>query len=127
MGRQLGDQVEYTETSVGRQRIKSVVAHVSRANGRIKVFGAAWSDGTPLKTVDVKIDDGAWQTARLDRQPNPFAWTFFTLETGALPTGEHKVVSRATDARGRSQPASLDLKKTYWEDNAQFTRTIAVP
>src|SRR5262245_41731165 len=44
MGRQVGDQVEYTETSVSRQRVKSVVARVTRANGRITVFGASWSD-----------------------------------------------------------------------------------
>ena len=128
MGRQVGDHVEYTETSVGRQHVKSVVARVTRASsGRLKVFGAAWTDGTPLKSVDVSIDKGPWQPATLEAQSNPFAWTFFTLETGNLAPGQHTVVSRATDRTDRTQPANLDLKKTYWEDNAQFTRTIMVP
>jgi len=127
MGRQVGDRVEYTETSVGRGRVKSVIARVTKlAGGRVKIFGAAWTDGTPLRGVDVSIDKGAWQPAKLEAQQNPFAWTFFSLEADPLPPGQHTLVSRATDRAGRAQPASLELKKTYWEDNAQFTRTIMV-
>jgi DMSO/TMAO reductase YedYZ molybdopterin-dependent catalytic subunit len=126
MGRQVGDTVEYTETLVARQRVKSVVARVTRANGRINVFGAAWTDGTPLRSVEVKVDEGAWQAARLDTQKNPYAWTFFNFDAGALAPGAHTVVSRATDTRGRTQPAALDMKKTYWEDNAQFPRPFTL-
>jgi len=127
MGRQVGDRVEYTETSVGRGRVKSVVARVTRQpGGRVKIFGAAWTDGTPLRGVEVSVDKGEWQPAKLEAQQNPFAWTFFSLEIPALAPGSHTMVSRATDRAGRSQPASLELKKTYWEDNAQFTRTIMV-
>lgn len=126
MGRQVGDRVEWVETSVTRMRVKSVVARVTRGGGRFKVFGVAWSDGTPLKTVEVRLDEGAWQAARLEPQPNPFAWTFWSLDASSLSPGQHTVVSRATDRNGRVQPASLELKKTYWEDNAQFKRTILV-
>jgi len=127
MGRQVGDHVEYTETSVGSQRVKSVVARVRRsAAGRVKIFDAAWTEGTPLKGVDVSVDKGTWQPAKLDPPPNPFAWTFFSLEIDRLAPGQHTIVSRATDRSGRTQPANLELKKTYWEDNAQFTRTIMV-
>jgi DMSO/TMAO reductase YedYZ molybdopterin-dependent catalytic subunit len=130
MGRPVGDSIEWVETSVLRQRVKSVVARVSSLAGsnRTRVFGAAWSDGTPLASIEVRIDGGPWQAAALEPQPqkNPFAWTFFTLDTGPLAAGEHTVVSRATDAAGRVQPEKLELKKTYWEDNAQFTRRIKV-
>jgi len=131
MGRQVGDHVEYTETSVTRMRVKSVIARVTRTrpDNRVRVFGAAWTEGTPLKSVDVKIDDGAWQTATLapaSKGSSPYAWTFFTLDAPPLAPGRHTLVSRATDKNGRDQPASLEMKKTYWEDNAQFTRTIEV-
>ena len=53
-----------------------------------------------------------------------------TLDWKAPAAGEHTLVSRAIDVRANVQPAEDDpaikLKKTYWEDNAQFTRTIAV-
>jgi DMSO/TMAO reductase YedYZ molybdopterin-dependent catalytic subunit len=126
MGRAVGDRLEWVESSVTRQRIKSVVARVSRRGARFEIFGAAWSEGTALARVEVQIDDGPWQPARLAPQDNPFAWTFWTLDTPALAPGEHRLASRATDARGRQQPASLELKKTYWEDNACFWRTISV-
>ncbi len=130
MGRQTERGVEWVETSVTRQRVKSVVARVTRvragAEERIRIFGVAWTDGTPLASVEVQVDDGPWQRARLEAHRNPFAWTFFTLELPPLAPGEHTVVSRAADAKGRRQPEDLSLKKTYWEDNAQFRRTFRV-
>lgn len=127
-GRQVGDHVEWLETSVTKMHVKSVVARVTRTTGtdRFKVFGAAWSDGTPLKSVEVQLDEGPWQPAKLEPQSNPYAWTFWTLDTTGLSAGDHTVVSRATDTTGREQPVSLELKKTYWEDNAQFRRKIKV-
>jgi DMSO/TMAO reductase YedYZ molybdopterin-dependent catalytic subunit len=130
MGRQTEGGIEWVETSVTRQRVKSVVARLTRvqvgAERGLRVFGVAWTDGTPLASVEVQIDQGPWQPARLEVRDNPFAWTFFTLDTALPPPGEHTVVSRATDARGRRQPEELSLKKTYWEDNAQFRRTFLV-
>jgi DMSO/TMAO reductase YedYZ molybdopterin-dependent catalytic subunit len=127
MGRQVGDTIEYTETSVARMRVKSVIARVTRPSpGRMTIFGAAWSDGTPLAQVDVRVDSGSWMRAKLDAPANRYSWRFFTLETDAA-SGTHRVVSRATDTAGRVQPDVLDLKKTYWEDCAQFPRTILVP
>jgi len=126
IGREVEGRTEYFERSVTRQRVKSVIARVTRKGDRFSVFGAAWTDGTPLRSVEVRIDGGAWQRASLQKNDNPFAWTFFTLDTPALAAGSHELVSRATDAKGRVQPESLPLKKTYWEDNAQFARTIQV-
>ena len=38
--------------------------------------------------------------------------------------GEHRLVSRATDAEGKMQPVAAELKrkKTFLQDNAQFPR-----
>src|SRR5207249_10399981 len=38
MGRQVGDHVEYTETSVGRQYVKSVISRVTLQAGRRRVL-----------------------------------------------------------------------------------------
>ncbi len=127
IGEEMDGQTVWFERSVTRQRIKSVVARVSRtAAGRTRVFGAAWNDGTPIREVGVSVDGGAWMNAELERTGNPYAWTFFQLETDALAPGEHTLVSNAIDEFGRDQPADLSLKKTYWEDNAQFPRTVMV-
>lgn len=127
MGRQAGGRIEWVETSVAKQRTKSMIARVTRrAGGPLQVFGVAITDGTPLTSVEVQLDEGAWVDAALEPPPNPYAWTFFRAEVPAPPAGEHTIVSKATDALGRTQPVDLSLKKTYWEDYAQWRRTIQV-
>jgi DMSO/TMAO reductase YedYZ molybdopterin-dependent catalytic subunit len=117
---------EWVETAVTRQRPKSVIARVTSADGNFTIFGAAWSDGTPLSRVEVRVGEGQWATASLQAPANPFSWTFFTHRVPALPAGEHTLVSRAIDQRGRTQPADLSNKVTRWENNELFTRTIRV-
>jgi DMSO/TMAO reductase YedYZ molybdopterin-dependent catalytic subunit len=127
MGRQNGPKTEWVETSVTRIRTKSMIARVTRRpNGPLSVFGVAVTDGTPLKTVEVQLDEGAWVAAKLDAPPNPFAWTWFRAELPAPSSGAHSVASKATDALGRTQPPNLDMKKTNWENNAIWRRMIQV-
>jgi hypothetical protein len=107
--------------------VKSAIARVTRTPaGRFRIFGVAWTDGAALASVEVKVDEGAWQRASLDDRGSPHAGTFFTLEIDALPAGEHRLVSRATDATGRTETETLETKQIDWEDNARFRRTIAV-
>jgi hypothetical protein len=107
-------------------RVKSAVARVTRRGERLKVFGVAWTDGTPLKSVDVRVDDGTWQQATIDRQDNPHAWAFWSLETAVPRAGEHTIVSKATDRQGGTQPDNLATKKTIWENNELFVRKVMV-
>ncbi|MBI3473540.1 MAG: sulfite oxidase [Candidatus Solibacter usitatus] len=131
-GEQKGDQVIWRETSVGRMNLKSVAARVvRRADGTLQVSGAAWSDGTPIKTVELKIDDGGWQTVQLTEvRQEPYTWIFWSFDWKDAKAGEHTLTSRATDAKGRVQPAPGDpfiaLKKTYWEANQQAPRKIRI-
>ena len=127
MGRQNGGKTEWVETSVTRIRTKSMIARVTRrANGGLSVFGVAVTDGTPIKSVEVQLDEGAWVSAKLEPPANPHAWTWFRAELPATAAGAHSVASKATDALGRTQPANLDLKKPTWENNAIWRRQIQV-
>jgi DMSO/TMAO reductase YedYZ molybdopterin-dependent catalytic subunit len=125
--RQAGGHAVCAEPWVLRQRVKSLIVRVTRGrDGRITVRGIAWSDGTPLAEVEVRLDDGAWEPAVLERPVDRFAWTSFTLRADLGP-GEHRLVSRARDRAGRSQPTHLDSGRTTWEDSVQFTRRIRLP
>jgi DMSO/TMAO reductase YedYZ molybdopterin-dependent catalytic subunit len=127
MGRQQGSKTEWVETSVTKIRTKSMIARVTRsANGGLSVFGVAVTDGTPLKSVDVQLDEGAWVPAKLDKPANPYAWTWFRADLASPSPGAHAVASKATDALGRTQPPNLDTKKTNWENNAIWRRAIQV-
>jgi DMSO/TMAO reductase YedYZ molybdopterin-dependent catalytic subunit len=135
-GERWGDKVVNVEHSVGRIRLKSVIGRVTQRSERrgkfpLKAYGAAWGDGTPIKKVQVKVDDGMWQDAVLDRDPSEkFCWKFFSIDLGLQAPGKHSLVSRAIDANGRIQPSSDDdeiaLKKTYWEANQQWVREVEI-
>jgi len=122
----------WRETSVGPIDVKSIVARVvRRPDGNLRVSGAAWTDGTPLKKVELKIDSGNWLTVQLNkRQHAKYGWTFWSCDWKNPEPGDHILVSRATDAEGRVQPAADDpaikLKKTYWEANQQHPRKIRI-
>lgn len=122
----------WRETSVGPIDVKSIVARVvRRADANLRVSGAAWTDGTPLAKVELKIDDGNWITVQLDkRQRAKYAWTFWSHDWQKPEPGDHTLVSRAIDAEGRVQPPADDpaikLKKTYWEANQQHPRKIRI-
>ena len=87
------------------------------------------NDGTPLKTVEVKIDEGQWAPATLDRANTQFGWKLFSYVWEGATPGEHTIVSRATDANGVVQPTQAELtatKKTFLEDNSQFPRKVMI-
>jgi molybdenum-dependent oxidoreductase-like protein len=113
--------------------LKSMVARVvRRTDGSLLVSGAAWNDGSvPILSVELKVDDGQWIPARLgEGRDTSHAWVFWTCAWRNAEPGEHTLVSRATDASGKVQPAADDpliaLKKTYWEANQQYPRKIKI-
>lgn len=122
-------QSVWAETSVGRWNLKSAPARVTRAGSDYRVVGAAW--GGQIDEVEVKVDDGEWQPATIDRTDTAdYAWTLWWYDWPDVAAGQHTVTSRATDARGNVQPAMDDPmianKHTYWESNGQVTRQIMI-
>ena len=116
-------------TAVGRVLLKSVPATVTVQDGKHRIYGAAW--GAPIARVEVKVDDGPWKAAVIDKgAEHEFAWKFWHLDWPSPASGEHKITSRAFDKAGNVQPAqddpSIAGKRTYWEANGQITRTIKI-
>jgi len=116
----------WNETAVTHMRLKSVVARVTKEGSAHKVFGFVLNEGTPLKSVEVKIDNGPWQAAAIQAPAGKFAWKYFTYTWNGATPGEHTVISRATDSNGYVQPESLPEKKTFLEDNSQFPRKVMI-
>ena len=87
------------------------------------------NDGTPIKSVEVKVDDGPWQAATMDPSTNgKYSWKLFTYTWNGATPGEHTLVSRVTDVTGKVQPTAKELenKKTFLEDNSQYPRKVMV-
>jgi DMSO/TMAO reductase YedYZ molybdopterin-dependent catalytic subunit len=119
---------QWVETEVTHMQLKSVIARVRKTGGSHQILGFVLNDGSPLKSVEVSIDGGAWQPAALDKSNTQFSWKLFTYDWSGAAPGEHTIVSRATDSNGATQPdtAGLKRKKTFLEDNAQFPRKVMI-
>jgi DMSO/TMAO reductase YedYZ molybdopterin-dependent catalytic subunit len=121
-------ETQFIENEVTRLNLKSVIARVRRSGGAHQVLGFVLNDGTPLRSVEVKIDDGPWQRATLDPANTQYSWKLFTYRWEGAAMGEHTLVSRATDANGVVQPTTAELsrKKTFLEDNSQHPRKVRI-
>jgi len=125
----IGGVVMPKETGVTKMRLKSVIARVTNNGKAYKITGYVLNDGTPIRSVEVKVDEGQWQKATLSPDTSAtYGWKLFTFDwTGATP-GDHTLVSRVTDTNGGVQPTAADLenKKPFIEDNGQFPRKITI-
>ncbi len=128
-GVMVNGEMKWKETAITRMRLKSFIARVTHDGNRHKIFGIVLHDGTPLQSVEVKIDDGTWQPATLDSRTNSkYSWKFFTYDWNDSTAGEHSIVSRVTDSTGNVQPtaAELETKKTFLERNGQVPRKVLI-
>lgn len=126
--RDVGGVERWEERSVTKIRLKSSIVRVTRDDGGHTIMGFVLNDGTPLRSVEVMIDDGPWQEAEIDPESTQYSWKLFRLRWNDASPGEHTIVSRVTDVNGQVQPTSDQLpeKPTRWENNGQFPRTVMV-
>ncbi|MEV0594173.1 molybdopterin-dependent oxidoreductase [Nonomuraea cavernae] len=83
-------------------RIDLPGAGASLKPGRTTIAGVAWAQHTGIDAVEVRVDRGVWQQARLAQVPGPDTWRQWALDWDA-PVGRHTIEVRATDAAGRTQ------------------------
>lgn len=72
------------------------------APGPTAVAGVAWAPTRGISRVEVKIDDGPWQEARLSEEVGADTWRQWVYEWDATP-GSHDLRVRATDGTGETQ------------------------
>jgi len=128
-GEMIGGEMKWTEAAITSMQLKSFIARVSRNGATARVLGVVLNDGTAIKGVEVKIDDGPWQPATMDKATSDkYSWKLFTYTWNNPTPGEHTLVSRVTDATGLVQPTEKDLenKKTFLEDNSQYPRKVMI-
>jgi DMSO/TMAO reductase YedYZ molybdopterin-dependent catalytic subunit len=128
-GEMIDGEMKWKETAVTHMQLKSFIARVTRDGDRCKVLGVVLNDGTPLKSVEVRVDDGPWQPATMDPSTSAkYSWKLFTYVWNRPTPGEHTLVSRVTDVTGKVQPTAEDLetKKSFLEDNSQHPRKVMI-
>ncbi len=118
----------HTASAIGRMPLKSIITRVERGRGAdLRIRGLAWNDGaSEITGVDVSVDEGPFAPAELLPVTHVFGLRHFRMDWPAAAPGEHRLVSRARDARG-AQPTEEEAsryKATPWENNGQVVRRI---
>jgi len=92
--------------------------------GRTAIAGIAWAQHRGVDKVEVRIDEGKWQKARLGADVTFDAWRQWMYEWNATP-GKHVLQVRATDRNGDTQTEEVSRPDpdgaTGWH-----TRTVTV-
>ena len=70
-------------------QLKSSIIRVTRRADEHTVMGFVLNDGTPLRSVEVKIDDGPWQTAEIDPESTQYSWKLFRYAWANAAPGAH--------------------------------------
>lgn len=122
--------------------IKPTKGVITPTDRTVTITGIAWAGDDIVTRVEVSTDGGeTWTDAELvGQEGGQFTWQRFRYDWNASP-GDHMLVSRATDDRGRGQPATIsdpDEKllqitdaKFPWNqrgygNNAYMTRSVDV-
>ena len=122
-------ELKVSETEVTHMNLKSFVARVTKTGSDHKVLAVVLNDGTPIKAVEIKVDEGPWQMATADPSTkDKYGWKFYTYTWKGATPGDHTIVSRATDMTGLVQPTEKELenKKSFLEQNSQAPRKLKI-
>jgi DMSO/TMAO reductase YedYZ molybdopterin-dependent catalytic subunit len=72
--------------------------------GQVSVAGVAWAQHKGIDAVEVRVDSGPWNEARLAAVPGIDCWRQWVWQWDAT-SGNHTIEARATDATGYTQTA----------------------
>jgi DMSO/TMAO reductase YedYZ molybdopterin-dependent catalytic subunit len=75
--------------------------------GRTAVAGVAWAQHKGIEAVEVRVDQGPWNQARLAAVPGIDCWRQWVWEWDATG-GNHVIEARATDKTGYTQTAAQE-------------------
>ncbi|WP_394242446.1 sulfite oxidase [Halopseudomonas laoshanensis] len=123
--REVGKPGSPDQPSMWQMNVKSwVTAPLETGrSGRNMIYGVAFGGTVALEKIEVSVDGGkTWKQGRfLGPDLGPYAWRPFVMATH-LGAGEHRIVSRATDVEGNTQPEGrIENERGYghngWSDH----------
>jgi len=86
-------------------RIDTPKDGASIKTGTRAIAGVAWDQHTGISKVEVRVNNGDWQTARLADSVSADTWRQWVVEWNA-PKGSHTIEVRATNADGHTQTST---------------------
>jgi len=87
-------------------------------SGELAIRGVAWSGAAPIARVEVSVNGGGWQDARLVSDRNRYSWQWWEL-IAHIETSDALILrARATDLAGRTQPERAERNRLGYGNNA---------
>ncbi|MEU9171160.1 sulfite oxidase [Streptomyces sp. NPDC048420] len=92
----------------------------------LTIRGWAWSGGAPVRLVLIRTDAADWREAELASPSGPYAWTGWSLRWTPRRPGHHRLLARATDAHGETQPLTPQWNALGYGCNAAASVEVVV-
>jgi DMSO/TMAO reductase YedYZ molybdopterin-dependent catalytic subunit len=129
-GHYQGDKYRYEWERDGRfvsepvtlQRVRALITEPSPQTevraGELTIRGVAWSGAAPIARIEVSVNGGDWQDARLVSDRNRYSWQRWELMTRVEQSEALVLRARATDLAGRTQPERAEWNRLGYGNNA---------
>ncbi len=99
----------------------AIAGPAPKPNGQVqKIRGYALpeGDGGQVAKVEVSANNGqTWTAAKLLSKPKPYCWALWEAEL-QIPAGSSRIVARASDSKGHTQPEKLSWNFKGYMNNA---------
>jgi DMSO/TMAO reductase YedYZ molybdopterin-dependent catalytic subunit len=111
---------EVVRESVDLMRVRSLITEPRDEvePGEITVRGVAWSGQAEIARVEVSVNDGPWQEARLLGDGTPHSWQRWEFTVALDQPSEVTIRARATDLAGHTQPSEPERNPKGYGGNA---------
>ena len=104
------------------QRVRALITEPSPQTevppGDLAIRGVGWSGAAPIARIEVSVNGGDWQEARLVSERNRHSWQWWELITRVEKSGDLVLRARATDLAGRTQPERAEWNRLGYGNNA---------
>ena len=86
--------------------------------GETAIRGVAWSGAASIARVELSLNGGPWQEARMIGEGRPGAWQLWELLSSIEQGGPLVIRARATDMAGRTQPEQAEWNRLGYGNNS---------
>jgi DMSO/TMAO reductase YedYZ molybdopterin-dependent catalytic subunit len=125
---EIADLVPLSEIAIKAEIARPAQGEIISANSKVRIHGAAWTSDDEITKVEVSTDGGSiWSEAKLIGVAKRNAWRLweFDWKTPSRP-GKQKLIARATDSQGRTQPIERDPDRGTYMINHLLPITVEV-
>src|SRR5438876_1696066 len=124
----LAELVPLAEMQIKTEIAQPIEGEIVPADSNVRIHGAAWTSDVDIIKVELSTDGGStWNNAKLIGESKPNAWRLweFSWRTPAA-AGKQTLIARATDSKGRTQPAERDPDRGTYMINHLLPITVEV-